>query len=373
MKQLIAPALKALAGAALLALALLPFAPSQAPTFAASGISLSTSVQATFPSSIAFNVKAQGTANITQLRIHYTVERQNFASVVSEGWAQFTPATSVTTQWVWDMRKSPQPPGTKIDYWWTARDATGATAQTDRATVSFDDSRYTWQSITTGPVTLLWYSGSRSFADSLMGAAQQGLQRIEGDVGAMPQGSVRVYIYGSVQDLLGAQLFPPQWEGGVTFPGYDAIAIGVATNQLSFGLTAVPHELTHWIVGQVTFNDYGAGLPTWLDEGLATYGEGQLNQNYALALTNAIDNGQLISVRSLSGPFSAVAAQAYISYGEANSIVTFMITKYGKDKMVQLLHVFQQGAGYDDALKQVYGCDQDGLDSAWRQSLGVKG
>ena len=71
----------------------------------------------------------------------------------------------------------------------------------------------------------------------------------------------------------------------------------------------------------------------------------------------------MISVRSLSSPFSAIPEQAYISYAESNSIVTFLIQKYGKDKMVQLLNVFHQGSGYDDALKQVYGFDQDGLDS----------
>jgi hypothetical protein len=195
------------------------------------------------------------------------------------------------------------------------------------------------------------------------------LQRIENNTGATPQGNVRIYIYASSQDLQGAQLFAQQWEGGVTFSEYDIIAIGVPTNQLSYGQRAVPHELTHWIVGQITFNDYGAGLPTWLDEGLATYGEGTLSPDYQSALNFAEKNNQLISVRSLSSPFSAVAMQAYISYGESNSIVTFLINKYGKDKMNQLLKVFQQGSTYDAALKQVYGFDQDGLDTQWHSYI----
>ncbi len=52
--------------------------------------------------------------------------------------------------------------------------------------------------------------------------------------------------------------------------------------------------------------------------------------------------------------------------------MTFLINQYGKDKMIQLLHVFQQGSAYDAALKQVYGFDQDGLDALWRQSLGIQ-
>jgi hypothetical protein len=372
MRRLTPHVTKILVYALLAVLAIMPLATaSHSLASPASEISLSSSVQASFPNSITFNVKAQSDAKITTLRLHYMVDEQNYAEVVSEGWPQFTPSTSVDTQWVWNMQESGGlPPGAQVEYWWTAEDAAGNSVQTDTSTVSFDDNRYTWQSITTGPVTLLWYKGNNQFANALMAAAQQGLQRIQTTIGLTPQGHVSIYIYASVSDLQGSQLFAQQWEGGATFPGFDIIAIGVATNQLAFGESAIPHELTHWAVHQVTFNNYGAGLPTWLDEGLATYIQGPV-PDYQAALNYAINNNQLISVRSLSSPFSAIAEQALISYGESQSIVTFLLQKYGGDKMDQLLNVFRQGAGYDDALKQVYGFDQDGLDTLWRQSLGI--
>lgn len=358
----------------LVVLVLLPFGMasySATSSASASGINLSSSVQVSFPNSIAFDVKAQSDANITKLRLHYIVDEQNYATVVSEGWPQFSPSTSVDTQWVWDMRESGGlPPGAQVEYWWTAEDSANESAQTSISTVSFDDSRYKWQSITTDPVTLFWYNGDQSFANALMTAARQGLQRIQDELGLTPQGHVRIYIYASAQDLQGAQLFAQQWEGGVTFEGFDIIAIGVATDQLAFGEGALPHELTHWVVHQVTFNDYGAGLPPWLDEGLATYIQGT-DSDYQTALNNAIKNNDLISVRTLSSPFSAITEQAVLSYAESQSIVTFLIQEYGKDKMIQLLDTFHQGAGYDEALEQVYGFNQDGLDTLWRQSLGI--
>ncbi len=336
----------------------------------ASAISLSSSVQISFPTLITFNVTAQSDVNIVKLRLHYVVDRQNYASVISEGWAQFNPATSVDTQWVWDMRQgSGLPPGTQVKYWWTAEDAAGKTLDSNPSTISFDDDRYKWQSITTGSVTLLWYNGDQAFADALMTAAQQGLQKIEQDIGATPQGDVRVYIYASAQDMLGAMLFPEAWEGGVTFEGYDTIAIGVPTSQLDFGEGAVPHELTHWVIHHLTFNNYGAELPTWLDEGLATYIQNEQDSDW---LNAAIKENKLISVRTLSSPFSAITEQAETSYAESHSIVTFLLQTYGKEKMLQLLNVFHQGSGYDDALKQVYGFDQDGLNALWLQSIGVQ-
>lgn len=361
----------AILGIILAVLAVIPVAASPV-QFAPVAITLSNSVQISFPLSMTFNIHAQSDAALSQLRVHYVVDRQNYADVTSEGWALFNPATTVDSRWVWDMRRAGLPPGAQVKYWWTARDAAGKTAETSPQTISFDDNRYNWKTITTDPITLLWYNGNQSFAEALMTAGQQGLQRIKNDTGAVPEGQVRVYIYASSEDLQGAQLFAPVWEGGATFTGFNLIAIGVPTNQLAFGESAVPHELTHWVVGQITFNNYGAGLPTWLDEGLATYGEGSLNPQYQASLNSAIQNNQLISVRSLSSPFSAVPAQAYISYGEADSIVTFLIITYGKSKMRQLLDVFQQGSAFDNALKQVYGFDQDGLDALWRQSLGTK-
>ncbi|MBI2831793.1 MAG: peptidase MA domain-containing protein [Chloroflexi bacterium] len=363
----------ALLGLLLAGLAVVPFpVVSPSPVTAQSAITLSSSVETAFPNSMTFKVKAQSSIDIVKLRLNYTVERQNLAKVVSEGWAQFSPAPSVDTRWLWDMRKGGLPPGARVEYWWTAEDASGKRSQTTRSTTSFDDNRYQWQSITTGPVTLLWYSGDRNFANALMNAAQQGLQKIQNDTGAVPQRRVRIYIYASAGDLQGAHLFAPQWEGGVSFTNFDIIAIGVPTNQLGYGIRTVPHELTHWLVGQVTFNSYDAGLPVWLNEGLATYGEGPELPDYQAALTYAINNNMLFSVRSLSSPFSAIPLQAYISYAQSNSIVTFLIQKYGKEKMQQLLDTFRRGSTYDGALKQVYGFDQDGLDALWRESIGLK-
>jgi len=343
-----------------------------APVSAASPITLDSFAQVAFPTSITFTVKAQSDSAIVSLRLHYIVERENFATVVSEVWAQFQPGKSVDTQWLWDVRKGGPPPGGRIEYWWIAENASGTRSETSHLKVSFEDSRYKWQSITNGVVNLLWYKGDRSFADSLMAAAQQGLQRLNTDTGAAPQRQVRIYIYGSAQDMQGALQFPQEWTGGVAFSEFDIILIGVSPDILDWGKRAIVHELTHWITGQLTFNNYGAGLPVWLEEGLATYGEGPITSQYQDLLAAAIRDNKLISVRTLSSPFSADSQTALLSYAESNSIVAFLIQTYGRDKMTKLLDVFHQGSDYDDALKQVYGFDQDGLDTRWRQSIGVK-
>ena len=338
----------------------------------AASITLESSVKIDFPNSITFNVKAQSEANVTQLRLHYIVNQQNFAQVISEGWTEFSPSPKVETRWVWNMRKSSLPVGAEIQYWWTAVDAQGGKAETRPTTITFDDTRFNWKSISEPPIILYWHDGDLGFARKLMSAAQNGLQRIQQDTGASPLGTVRVYIYSNTQELQSAQLFAQEWMGGATYSNYSIIALGVSPNRIDFGLRALPHEITHWVVGQLTFNNYGAGLPVWLEEGLATYSEGNLTSDYKEALTQAIKDNSLLSVRTLSSPFSAIPSEAAKSYGESDSIVTFLINTYGKEKMNQLLQIFREGSTYDEALLKVYGFDQDGLDKLWKESLGIK-
>lgn len=322
-----------------------------------------------FPFIMDFAVDAQSSSNITDIRLEYTVSRASFAQVISEGLVEFTPSISVTAHWSWDMRLSGGlPPGTTVNYWWKLTDAAGGHLETAPAQVMFNDTRYNWRSLTQGLVTMWWYQGDTNFANQLMQAAQQALVTLEKSTGAKLMRPVRLYIYASSQDLQGAMIFPQEWTGGVTFTGYDAIAIGIPTNQLSYGLRTIVHELTHLVINQVTDNPYN-DLPPWLDEGLAMYGEGPLEPAFSAPLNSAIAQNRLTSVRSLASPFSAFTQEAVLDYAESFSIVQYLIITYGQPKMLEILNTFHQGSTYDGALLKVYGFDMDGLNTLWRKYI----
>ena len=168
--------------------------------------------------------------------------------------------------------------------------------------------------------------------------------------------------------MQGALINPQEWTGGVNFPAYSIIIIGIAPSDLSWGVSAIAHELTHQIVGQVIQNPYG-GLPTWLDEGLAVNNEQPPAQDYPGIVSQGIAANALITIRSLASPFSANGNQANLSYSESYSVVKYLIDKYGESKMLELLKTFHGGSTYDNALKSVYGFDMDGLNAEWRATL----
>jgi len=327
---------------------------------------LDNSVQAEFPYKLSFNLSAESDVNITDVRLHYIVDRVSFAQVTSEVYIEFVPASRIDVSWTWDMRKTGGlPPGSSVGYWWTVEDANGDKVETALVQAQFDDTRHSWHSLTEGKVTIYWYKGGESFAQELMAAAHQALARLVDDTGAYLEEPVRLYIYADAQDLQGAMIYPQEWTGGVAFTRYGTIAIGIALDNLYWGKRAIAHELTHLVIHQVTLNPY-SGLPTWLSEGLAMYAEGILLPEFRTLLDKAITEGSLISVRSLSSPFSAYAEESYLSYAQSYSLVEFLISNYRQDKMLELLSTFREGSSYDGALTKVYGFDMDGLDTLWQ-------
>ena len=338
---------------------------------AESGISvLDSAVEIDFPNTLIFKLEAGSRADIVDARLHYKVDKMNYAQVTSEGWADFAPATRVRTSWSWDMRRSSLPPGAGIRYWWTVVDATGNRLEDMPRELCFDDGRYEWRSLTESDTTLYWYEGSDSFAAELMGVCEQGLARLAQDIGTYPERPVKIYIYASAGDLQAAMIFPREWTGGVAFTEFGIIAIGISPGHLDWGKRALVHELTHLVVHQATFSPYG-GLPTWLDEGLAMHNEGELAPSLEARLENAVAEENLISVRSLCSPFSAEPEKAYLSYAESYSLVEYLLRNYGQGEMLDLLTLIKQGNTYDQALTEVYGFDIDGLDTRWRGTLEV--
>lgn len=327
-----------------------------------------TGVIAQFPASLEFTVSAEGPDDVTDVRLLYTIEKMNHAPVVSESWAVFEPSTNVSTGWTWDMRRASLPPGAEITYWWQVRDASGATVNTAPASVSFDDDRFGWQSIQSEDVTLYWYYGSDAYAQQLLEVCGEAIETLAQDVGTRVDRHIQVYVYRSAADLRGAMVYPQEWTGGVAFTDYGIVAIGIGPEDMQWGVRALRHELTHLVVHTATFSPYG-GLPTWLDEGLAMHAEGEPAASFVALLYHAAEEDELISLRTLNGPFSSDTTKAYLSYAQSLSVVRYLLDTYGPEAMQELLMLMTQGETIDAALQQSYGKPLDGIEAEWRTAL----
>lgn len=332
---------------------------------------ISSDAQSQFPQAIVFTLEVEAATEIEDIDLEYRVSRSDLVPVSCRVDADFTPGQKVNASWTWNMLETGGlPPGAEVEYWWLIEDADGQQTETSSACVQFDDLRYAWGNLTSDDISLFWYEGDISFAQELLDAAHEALGRLADDIGVSMEQPARLYIYASSSDLQGALVYPQEWTGGVAFFDYGIIAIGISPNDLAWGKRAIAHELGHLVVHQVVFGPYGE-LPTWLDEGLAMDAEGDLRSDLQRRIDRAVANDELFSVRSISSSFPTDSDEAALCYAESYSVVQFLLDNYGRDKILELLNVFQRGSTYDDALLEVYGFDMDGLNTLWRENLGL--
>jgi hypothetical protein len=318
-----------------------------------------------FPLSMSFSSQIKSNVNITDIRLRYQVDQMSFADVTSEGFVDFSLSNNVSANYDLDMRRfGGFPPGTTMHYWWAVKDDNQSFLETVPVTYQITDNRYNWKNLTKGEVNLYWYQGDNTFAQALMDTAQSSLTKLAKDTGAIPNKTINIFIYASSQDLQGSMIYSNEWTGGVSFTQYNIITIGINPSNLTWGKSAMTHELTHNVIGQVVFNPYN-DLPVWLNEGLAMYSQGSMTSQFTAPLANAIRDNKLISVKMIASPFSALSEKANLSYAESYTLVDFILQKYGSQKMSDLLQAFKTGNTFDGAFTQVLGFDMNGLNQLW--------
>lgn len=324
-----------------------------------------------FPNTVTFRLQVTSAAKIASVVLEYGDAEQTCGQVIARAFPQITPGTSVSADWTWDMRQSGSlPPGAQIWWRWRITDNTGQETVTDQKSITWLDSVHAWQTLTRGDIRLHWYNESQNFGQQLLDAAVSGMSRVEQQAGLSNDQPIDLYVYANYDDMHAAVLYEESWTGGQAFPGQNIVIIGIERSLLDWGKSAEVHELTHVLVGHLTFTCLGS-VPTWLNEGLAMYSQGALDAQFQMPLDQAIRQDTLISVQSLTGPFPADANQANLAYGESDSLVTFLLSTYGKSKMTALLLALRDGNTPDQALTSVYGFNSQGLENAWRKSVGA--
>lgn len=325
-----------------------------------------------FPETATFQITVTSGAEIKTIVLEYGNQQQTCGDVVAKAFPQFTPDTTVKTEWVWDMRQSGSlPPGAQLWWRWRITDSNGNETVTDTQTITWLDSVHRWQTLSSGQLNLHYYKIDKSFAQEMLDAGVEGMNRNKNKAGLTTDAPVDIYVYASYEDLKDAILYEPSWVGGQAYPEENIVILGTSGGNAGWDKATVVHELTHVLVGHFTFSCLG-DVPQWLDEGLAVYSEGPLDAQFQDPLNQAIQKDTLLSVRSISGSFSEVSDKADLSYAESYSLVNYLIQTHGQEKMTALLSAFRDGATTDEALMQTYGFNIDGLENQWRMAIGAQ-
>lgn len=329
-------------------------------------------VKSQFRDHITAELTAEHASEITNVEFFYRVVGQR---ATNRNVAEFEPGKTIKASYSIDQTQNDtyMPPGTELEYWWRLTDAEGNTLKTEPELYLYLDNRFDFKTLHNDRLTLYWYNGGRAFGEALFKQANKGLDQLEEDIGVSLERPIKIFIYGTQEDLISAlSLSAQEWTGGVAYTDYGVVVIGIRADNLDWGLRAMTHEMTHLVIHQATDNPYG-DLPRWLDEGLAVYNEDpeRLDEQFQETFNEAVTNNSLMTLQTLSSTFPADPLAANLAYGESGAVVGFIIHNYGSDAMKDLLEIFSEGSLYDDALEQALGEDTQSLDNAFRTSLGL--
>jgi len=335
---------------------------------AQSGIEVTaTDVVNSFPQEVVFRLSAHSEATIEEVTLHYQILPDG---VMAYGRPDLTPAERVQVEFHLKANDPPRSylaPGAEIDYFWEVEDGAGNKLTTEPATFVYEDIRFSWESVSEGNVSVYWYDGSRSSAESSLEVARETLDEMAALLGATVDYPVKIWVYDSYEDMLPALVRRSEAHAQrVVVAGMRVSSDTVLLQGEGAGDT-LRHELTHIVTHVAGEGPYGS-LPTWLDEGTAMYGQSEPGEGYTSALDRAVERDSLLSVRSMTSP-TGDASKVGLFYGQAWSLVDFLIGTYGSAKFAELYAVFKEGSTVDKALLKVYGFDQGGLEDAWRASL----
>ncbi len=333
---------------------------------------LSNQAIVSYPNDVRFVLELPADTAVTRATLRYDVDKTACLDAAAQVPVELIATDAgLTADWTWVMSRSGNPPpGTTLWWEWALTDAAGNETTTPRQSLTFSDDRFDWQSVTADGITLHWYRGD--VGPMLLEAATAGLARLEDDMGIQLQNDVQFYIYGSAADMRDAVLYVQDWAGGVAFDEYNTILIGVTPDSAAdWGRSTVRHELAHLVTGQFARSCVGGYRPTWLEEGLAMYAEGEPTGDILEALNQAQADNSFAPLRSLNGSFPAHSEAAGSAYAQSYSVVDYLLTTYGRDRMQDLLLALAAGRSTDQALQQVYGVNVDGLEAAWRAAMGL--
>ncbi len=332
---------------------------------------LSSQVVSEFPEGMRFSVQIEAENEIKEISVNIRAGQQMRESYQ---YMEFEPGEIVDAELFWRTNSGSRyiPPGTIITYRFLIRDTADNVLDTEPAEFIYYDARFEWVEIEDGPVSIAYHGPVQTRAQIILDATSETLSFMGPLLGADVTTPIRVTMYNNVKEMLDA--LPPGSSTirreliteGQAFVDHGTLLV-LGGSRSANGTAS--HEVTH-ILTHRAGDSARARVPSWLDEGLAEYGNVDPGFSYDIALEFALGTGRLLPITSMPA-LPGDPEDVIIFYGQASSIVRYMSAVYGQDKMRELMAALKSGMSVDAAILDVYGISRIDLENEWRDALGA--
>jgi hypothetical protein len=322
-----------------------------------------------FPDGIRFDFFFSSTAPVTDVRLRFRILPDGVNATARP---ECTEGRVMNCQVVvGNVGATYMVPGAQVVYSWAVTDEAGTRFQSEEATITYEDVRFDWNSVTEGNLTVNYYFGDEASARNVLNVATETVNRFTALMKTTLDFPVKIWVYETARDMQPA-IASRRGQGDdgsiQTLGEVGASDTALVSRDTEF-LDIVRHELTHVVTNAAT-STHLAEVPTWINEGLSTYSQNQLLPNEGRALTSAIDRNAVLPITSLGVSVRGSAGEVSLFYAQSGSIVAFMIDALGEDKFGDFIAAMKNDTT-EGALQSVYGLDLLGLENAWRAAVGL--
>jgi tetratricopeptide (TPR) repeat protein len=157
------------------------------------------------------------------------------------------------------------------------------------------------------------------------------------------------------------------WSKGI-YDGKIRIPVGGAERNPDLLRKVVFHEYAHAVVHGLT---QGVSVPTWFNEGIAVYFEGEGPAPREEILTRQIRTGSsLVPLSQLHGSFMAMSGpQAALAYAESYAAVKALADRYGLYRIRLVLEDLGAQKNFSRAFSDRFMIPYDTFEADWENSL----
>ena len=333
-------------------------------------------VTSQFPDGINFNLSLETDSPVDDIRVFY---KSPDAETISYGLLEFDSGPAIQASFFLDTNVGNSagtafiPPGAVFRYHYQVFTEDGESFKTEQKEFVYTDSRFEWETVSDGPLTVYYYGPTETRAQSILDASLDATTNMARVLGVPQVGPINIIAYNNYRHMQAA--LPPRAqtvrEGLITqgqaFTDIRVLLV-LGTDPTIEGIAS--HEVTHVLVDDAAGRAYTI-LPAWLNEGLAEFGNVAPSESYDNALLYGIYTRRVKPLAHLTR-FLGEPDDVVISYGQSRSVVSYLIHTYGEASMAELMAQLDQTFSLDQAMLQVYGFDQDGLDTEWRTRMGLR-
>ncbi|RMH72051.1 MAG: hypothetical protein D6675_05295 [Gemmatimonadetes bacterium] len=229
---------------------------------------------------------------------------------------------------------------------------------------------FDWYILKTENFDIFYYPGSEELAQRTAEMAEDAYHRLSKKMEHKLSRRTPIILYDSHNDFKQTNVSLEMIEEGVgafTTVFRTRVVIPFTGSYAEFE-HVLTHELVHVfqfdliygsLLDSVVGRAYVFPLPLWVMEGMAEYFSKTWDNSDDMFMRDAVISDYLIPIPQLE------YANGFIIYKEGQSIFEFMEERYGREKVIELVHSLRKFRNFDRTLEAVFGVDKKELTNEW--------